>query len=77
GCGRLVRNEAVDWVWQALTRVGVLSWQVPSEVIERCRDRSLDGRPAIGTDDVLDAVLFLRSRSYLAPLAAARPPAHS
>jgi len=70
GCGHLVRKEAADGVWQALTRVGVPSWQVPAEVIERCRDRDLDDRRPVGTDDVLDAILFLRSRSFLAPLAA-------
>jgi hypothetical protein len=70
GCATQVRKEAAFQVWQALSRVGVTAWQIPAEVMERSAElKDRDPLP-VQPDEVLDALLFMRTRSYLAALAA-------
>ena len=72
GCARLVVKPAPTTVALALTSVRTAIWTVPAEALERVAP---DERPALVTDDLLDALLVLAHRTDLAALAAGDEPA--
>jgi len=58
GCAHRVVKTAPASVTTALTSVHVTLWTVPAEVLERVGPTEA---PPLGADDVLDALLWLRS----------------
>jgi hypothetical protein len=67
GCARQVVKPAPSTVAVALTSVRVRTWSVPAEVLERVGPAEA---PPICADDVLDAVLWLRTGVHPADAAA-------
>jgi hypothetical protein len=64
-CVRPVFKAAPSPVVNALARLDVTIWTVPAEIVERGEDDPAINLPAFGVDEILDAILWLRTHDHL------------